>query len=538
MLTSLARGFDRPDIGWFVLSWDLQTGGIISAIEWKGLRDTDEGHAHLTYLTDGKTVSILTRFQSSFTISIYDIVSGVYVYSIDCRPCINLDLTLGTSYVHKIWTHGESLRFMTPEETGITIWEVRSAPDAIPMEIETVSIPDGTVEKPASKPKGRGDIPAIEFHPASCRLALIRIEKKRTLLVWDARATKLLLHRTDTNFSDMMTFSSDARLFACATVEAGVLLWKESPTGYMLTETLTTVTPNSLPLLSPDGESIVALSAFKIQLWKTKNFITSTSSVLAHPLQHTGEDFVVEFLPGRSLAAVTRRGDETVVVLDLNSGLLRLTIDTPIEIYGLRQVGNTITVIGSGRAIAWDLQGCDLLLGARMDVEDSARTIIFCTTDVDDFISTFAASISLDFQYIALAGYDAGNEFLDIYRASTGWNVRGELDGSLPWFPPGGRDIWCVGQTEANVFTISSDTLDHTKTIVDFENGAWGCPWGSSRGYRVTDEGWILGAEKKRLLMLPPLWQSRSRLDRVWNEKFLALLQGELPEVVILELEP
>ena len=84
----------------------------------------------------------------------------------------------------------------------------------------------------------------------------------------------------------------------------------------------------------------------------------------------------------------------------------------------------------------------------------------------------------------------------------------------------------------------TSDALDRTSSVGDIEYGPWGSPWASSCGYRVADDGWILDAGGKQVLMLPPLWQSTLKGDRVWNGKFLALLHVELPEVVILELEP
>ena len=59
-------------------------------------------------------------------------------------------------------------------------------------------------------------------------------------------------------------------------------------------------------------------------------------------------------------------------------------------------------------------------------------------------------------------------------------------------------------------------------------------PWESSRGYRVTDDGWILSPTQKRLLWLPYRWRSTED-QRRWGGRFLGLLLHELPEVVILE---
>ena len=224
-----------------------------------------------------------------------------------------------------------------------------------------------------------------------------------------------------------------------------------------------------------------------------------------------------------------------MTVLDLKSSVAQLTIDTPIEVCGLRPIENTIAVIGYEKVIAWNLPKENVLPIARMDVKDSTRTINFSNTD--NRIVT-AASISADFRYIALKGVGGGEEVLDVYCTSTGRNLRVTVSALALWFAPGGHDIWCVTRNKAMVFTIAHDALDHTKTVVDIEDGSWGCPWGSSHGYKVTYHGWILGAGGRRLLVLPPLWQSLFKVDRVWSGKFLALLHGSLPDPVILELEP
>ena len=61
-------------------------------------------------------------------------------------------------------------------------------------------------------------------------------------------------------------------------------------------------------------------------------------------------------------------------------------------------------------------------------------------------------------------------------------------------------------------------------------------PWRSSRGCTVTDDGWILDPEGKRLFWLPPDWRSHERGARVWSGQYLVLLHNRLPKPVILEL--
>ena len=103
--------------------------------------------------------------------------------------------------------------------------------------------------------------------------------------------------------------------------------------------------------------------------------------------------------------------------------------------------------------------------------------------------------------------------------------------GLLGWSGPDTNDTVAV-------YTVTQGGLDCTRTSADIEDESWGHPWGSSCGYRVTKDGWILSASGKRLLMLPNPWQWPYRIHRVWNGKYLAWLHNTLPGPVILELEP
>ena len=534
MLTSFTCNNHYPDSGGFVVTWDLQTGGVVSAIEWKRSRSTKTGNAEITYSTGGKMVAIFSRYEPSTIISIYDIVSGVYMYEVGYRARMNLEFNFGTPYVYKIWNHGESLRFATPEPTRITIWEVELAPGATPTEVESVSIPDNTIQTHVFDPRNQADIAWTKFHPPSCRLAFLRIGTSGELLVWDARASKFLLHHTDIDFYTSMDFSPDGRFFACTTVESEVYLWRESPTGYTFFQKFIPSIRYPTPRFSPNGESLITFCYSTIQLWHTH---TTPSGVPTGAPQHTREEFVLEFLPDRPLALVTRKKDKSVTVLDLKSGVPQLTIDTSIEVYGLKSIEDTIVAIGDEKAIIWNLPGANLPPDARVNIKDSVRTINFGNVDHSTMV---AASISLDSRYIALIRYNlAGyrHNFLDVYCTSTGQNFRLQARVFALWFASDGHDIWCVADDGVKVYTITQDALVQTKTVADIEYGLWGLPWGSSCGYKVTNEGWVLRRDGKRLLMLPPLWQPQSEVDRVWNGKFLVLLHDRLPEAVILNLE-
>jgi WD40 repeat protein len=534
-LTSFICGHDYSDVRWFVVTWDLQTGGVVGAIEWRGPPDLEVKKIHITYSMNGKVVAILSVYRGSVIISIYDVISSVYVHNVDYRTRTNPDLGLETQYVSNSWAHGESFRFATFEPAGVSIREVGFTPGATVVEVETISIPDNIVEMLFKQ-----SAPApIEFHPPSCRLAFVTYGG--SLVVWDLRTSRFMLHDPDLN-SFSMTFSSDGRFFACTTRESGIYIWRESSNGYTVARKLTPSTGHLTSLLSPNGESIIAFSGTTIRLWHTNISTTTTSSVLPQVPQNTSEVFYLEFLPDEPLAVTARKKGNTITVVDLNSGIPQLTIDTSINVYGLRAIANTVVAIGDQKAITWNIPGGKFPPGARLNAEDGAHTIHFNITDH----SVVTASISLDFQYVAFLRYTfREGSILDVYCTSTTKNLRIPLctSGLHPpttlWFAPGGHDLWCaMTKFEAKVFTIPQDTFYHAKNVPVIKYGAWGCPWGSSCGYQITEEGWVFRRDGKRLLMLPPLWRSSfGAKEVVWNGKFLGLLHGALLEPVILELE-
>ena len=134
--------------------------------------------------------------------------------------------------------------------------------------------------------------------------------------------------------------------------------------------------------------------------------------------------------------------------------------------------------------------------------------------------------------------YAEVNVFLDVFKATDKIGGR-DADLLEPYFTPDGREIWGVSQ--------KSSAMRGWQVIENNESGvtmlrplgpkvcpSGALPWQSSRGYEVTDGGWILSSTRKRLLWLPHRWRSDER-SRMWNGQFLGLWHGELQEIVILE---
>ena len=238
---------------------------------------------------------------------------------------------------------------------------------------------------------------------------------------------------------------------------------------------------------------------------------------------------------------VTRKHDNTVTVLNLKSGVPQLTIDASMDVYGLGVIRNTAVVVGYPKVIAWDLPAEYCVSHARVGLECSSWTINLGDSQPNDVAG---ASISHDSRYIALVMYELHARFvhavLHIYNASTGEHLwRRYIWGEAIRFSLDGRDVWCAdGIGRMGVWRVGDkqEVLKRLMDEVDMEHPPEGNPWGSFCGYRVTNDWWILGPDGKRLLMLPPPWQSYI-VRRVWKGRFLALFHGELAEPIILELE-
>ena len=507
-----------PEI--LVITWDLQTGSVVSAIK-RNKADSDHSgfeELPITYSEDGKKVAVLSRGPADkATIFIFDVISGWYMHDVDCCQLVN-------SRLYNIWTHGESIQFATAEPTGITIWKVGFDLGAQPTEVKTLPGPDDV----------EGLI-HLEFLPALYRAIFVYSTR---VLIWDVWGSKSLLNHADINPDIPIAISSDGRFFACSTTRSGIYLWKESPTGY---------TPQGKfsldrrSLFSPDCKSVITLGHSMVRLWYTSSFTTTSSATSIQPQQI--KKSLLEFLPDQSLAVVAQLEGKEVTVLDLKSGVVRLSIDTSMEVYGLWVNKDTIVAVGHEKAVTWGLPAGSPLHDVTLNIEDSAQTIHLSGHAEDaQRIDVIAASMSLNSRYIALIRRigDFGSGDLYLYSASTGQYLDRTVV-SWPdkmWFTPDGESIWCdLHGSRAQVFKITDDhLLDRAVVVEDMQDGSWGCPWGLSRGYQVTNGGWIHGLRGERLLMLPPPWQSDA-MQRVWSGQFLALLHDTLPEPVIIELE-
>ena len=513
----------------FLISWDLQTGGVVSLIRHEKPGSLLVGKPSIAYSKNGQMVGAFHWYHSASMIYIYDIISGVHTHS----------HLLGSPFLsvgpisNDIWTHGESFRFVTAGPATMTIWEVGFAPGAAPTDFETLPIPmdvrsavlsDITVDELTGR---------VRFLPTSHRLAIVHNKK---VLVWDTRNYKSMLSCTDTSVCPRMSFSSDGHFFAYSTTQSEIYLWKESHTGYILYEKFTSRAEHPTPLLSPSGNSIVGFGDRTIQLWHTKGFTTALPHISTPVPQHTA-NFVLDFSADGLLAAVARKWDNMVTVLDVKSGVSQLTINAGVDVCGLRFIGSTVAVIGGdGRVTTWNLPAGDPVPNVSVKIRDLPWLL---TVESRYQRRVAAVSVSPDLRHIAVTWPGGRIRAMHIYRTSTG-ECLAEIrtKGHTPWFSPDGRSVWCLGDTIAPaVWTIPEDMPLNEPSGFSPKHPPEGYPWVSSQGYQITDDGWVLSPDGKRLSMLPPPWRSYP-VRRVWNGRFVALLHGGLSEPVILELEP
>ena len=532
------RNDDDDSENVYVVTWNLQTDGVVSNIVQRGLYLADSTPG-ITYSMNGEMVGVLYPGHFAPGISIYNVVSGVYMYDINRglyadKPWVN------PFEFNNVWTDGEFLRFAIVHSSPISIWEARFTTRVASTRVETLSVPDHTTKRVWSR------MEMAQTSPTSYRLALFCHAAVDGVLVWDTKDSKPLLRHTDVGYPFRATFSSDGRFFACSSEGSEVYLWKEDSTGYTFRRKLATGIRDPIPLLSPDGESIITFGGATVRLWHTSLLPPTPSSAAPQ----SSENFVLDFLPDRSAVAVARLNDNVVVILDLESGIPRLTIDTGIMVHGLRVTEDVVAVIGNGRIVTWNLLGRSTPPATRMKPEDSARTITF---DDTPFEKVSFASTSPDSHRVAiLSRKPGGDEAAYIFDLRTGssWTFTYLGVGTLLWFPPGDEDLWVL---VANGFLSGPLDGGERYQCRPYSAGCWrpgwdrpdyytgdppqGCPWSPSHGYKFLVDRWIYGPGGKRLLMLPPSWLS-DRAPRVWNGQFLALLHGSLPEPLILDLEP
>ena len=527
------------------ISWDLKTGSSVGIDLAEGPNPSRRYYRpRPVYSTDGEMVAFVS----------FDGRDAVELFTYDLSTTRTHRCSVSQERVIlPIWTHGEFLRFATAESDHITIWQVDFTLTHPPEVVESLPIPDKIP-----------DFAEVLFLPTPPRIAFSFYS---TLVVWDARDSKLLLNISYKDPSHM-SFSSDGLFFACLFGRGGEFcVWKESLSGYIVHQQPVfsfAIHGARGPFLSPDGASNIVCLDSTIHLLRTKDPIPFRGRPV--PVINSCRDFVLEFSPSDALAAFTDTLANTVTVLCLQSGDPRLVIDTGMEVRCLGMTGSTIVVAGEERVAVWNLVAGE----ARAGVDDSVQVATFNLSQPSPFGHLywgkwfFSMSLSPDLGRIATLGYDANLQSpgVEIHDVSTARCLASVASGtavlSSPSTPDGSKvtdasegvhvqGIWFTPDGREILGASDDGSVDRWEVIEDEEFGTTRLqslgdttsapgvfPWQSPCGYEITDGGWILSPTRKRLLWLPHEWRSGER-SRTWSGRFLGLKNYLMPDVVILE---
>ena len=489
-----------------IITWDVQTGGQLSNISTKEYCNYD------CYSLSYSECETIIGAQFNRNIVIYNVFSGT------CRASHSIQQDLH-GY---IWTLGEYLQFATVESKSITIWQVSFTSSHPPLKIHSLSIPNNFSSD------------GLELLPNLSRFAF---NDNSNIYVWDAQQNKVLLKYQDSYHQGdrIFSFSSDGCFFAYGNLGTGSYLWKEGSDGYLPHQKLGSI-EREIPMISPNGESVILAGRWMLQLWPTPNFPTSISGFFAKDFTPT-ISFFIEFLPDESLVAFAEEYTHTVTILNITSGNPWLVLDTHLEICGLRITRDKIVVVGDTKIHTWNLPARDSMFDASSNIHNSFQTIILNSFPID----ILYGSISPDLNYLFCHSVRSSRDF-QFFNAKTGQKLaQVGSGGTVLGFTQCGNEVWSAGSggyvdkwkiVEGN----GSDAirLDYIEGDEEPESGF---PWHSASGYQVTDEGWILSSSGKQLLWLPPHWQPEEITQRKWGGKFLAIWKKTSTALYILELE-
>ena len=490
-----------------IFTWDLQTGGLISKVT--------GGCNSMTYSECGTMLGVLS---DENTIITYHTSSGIQISSHFIQQA-----TTGT-----IWTCGEHLQFATVESGFIITWKVGFTSDYAPIQVCSLPTPENFSWE------------ALVYLPAFHYLAFIH---EGRVVVWDAQHEKILLNSADVDYPQNISFSLDGNLLTCGTKGPKFYLWKKSPDGYFSYGTQISNVVEGTPVVSPSGESIISFgdstiagSGSILQLWHATHSPTSPS-VSAQPSQHT-KHFLLEFFPDQPLVAVAQWLSKVVTILNINSGIPQLVINTDVEICGIGIIGRKIMVVCDGKMVTWELPAGDCAPNVQWSIENSVQTT---KVKHSQPVGQLHASISPDLKLVAFGDLHSYSQALSIYDIHSGKKlVAARSGGSIPGFTLGGNEVYCA--TGSGVVDKWAIVRHDGSEAIELEQ-LWkkqkpqsGLSWHSPCGHQITDDGWVLNPRGKQLLWLPHQWLPME-VKRRWSGKFLAVFPNGLPEPLILELE-
>jgi len=469
-----------------LISWDLQTGGLVSEMQ------LTIGPIHtVLYSRCGTMLGVLqTSSQSPRSyINTYNILSGTLKSSYECyHPIAGM-----------IWTHSGCFRCVILGSESMTIWEVGPTPSHVSTEVASLPTPDNLPPN------------SLALSPSLLRISYIYQDR---VLVWDAQHSRILLDSADPLGVKSMTFSSDELFFACTTKGLELYLWKESTNGYLLHHKFVSSHCPAIQVTSPGKVSIITIHHSMVHMWHITSSPTSPSDIPTRTPKDTPGCFVLDFSPDNKLVAVTRKFGKGIYILDLKSGNLQWIIDTAEEVHTVQVLGSTIIACcDDGKIITWDLPAGDYPFNISGDIQKGVKTIA-----PEHFVPLGTwprISISPDFGNIATVKDNDEWVDLKVYNMNSGellavhisrkYNGMFTLDREVWWptleYTPDGSEIWYAPNEENHLrWKIVKDgesDITGLECLKSTECPPGGFSWNSPHGYQIMGDGWILNSNNK-----------------------------------------
>ena len=350
-------------------------------------------------------------------------------------------------------------------------------------------------------------------------LSRLAITLQNILLVWSALDSKFLLRISPFHPLEM-SFSSDGRFFVCVLKDTGeVHVWLEGVPCWLHSSSATCVLRLLQYYSTPPRWRINIHSPLFVNsfvAYKGSDHLQWSNN------GHAPVKIILGFSPSEESAAVVCYGGNTVIILDLQSGGPQITIDTDMDIKCLGLTEGAIVIVSGGRVVVQDLA----VGSARAGINDGVRIATVELSPPSSVEGPFAfMSVSPYLTRIAsfglvvvpdLIGWDSASSSgqwggmapdpmsLEVYDVYTGRCLAdtGTREVLRPYFTPDGCEIWGADSDHSTLkgWGITEDSESGVTNPQPLRANV--CPPGtlprqSSRGYEVTDDGWILSPTQR-----------------------------------------
>lgn len=367
------------------------------------------------------------------------------------------------------------------------------------------------------------------------------------VLILDVRDSSTLLRAeaTGESYHPRGLFSPDGRFFACQTRSGNISVWKNTLVSCISWSTVRPRLSCERFSFSPTATSILACGPNGIQLLRLENCVGPLTPIITEseiPDPHSIH-LVTSSVDGAHIATARRRG-HIITIHDSLSGAPQHSIDTGLGIEDIRFVHNTILVLGHFRIAQWSL-GTGGVREVEVGSGIPAGIPLWCPRTLSN-------------DGTKIVRRHSGGKLL-MYDVKESQQIDSCIAG--PWIPhwvegiqfsPCGSKLWSWSVPCHDGLGYQFDTDCHL-TQVEIEGGHFTSStkhnlkdgWSlldffqSRDGFRIGRGGrWVEDSGGRKLFWLPPNWRARHVNHVVWEDNFLAIVDGSHDLPIIIKFQP